>query len=56
MQTTLKPCLVAAPLRAAGQPWRRYCPIWFMTGSPATWTTSEPKLRRVEALRQGAKP
>jgi len=40
--------LVAVNLRRASGTWVRMCPRWFMTGMPATWTTSEPKLRAKE--------
>lgn len=44
----IAPRLVAVNLRRASGTWVRMCPRWFMTGMPATWTTSEPKLRALE--------
>lgn len=40
--------LVSTNLRAASGGWVRLCPRWYMTGMPASWTTSEPKLRALE--------
>lgn len=48
------PRLVAVSLRRARGTWIRMCPRWFMTGMPATWTSSEPKLRALEAQRLAA--
>lgn len=42
------PRLVAVSLRNARGTWVRMCPRWWMTGMPASWTTSEPKLRALE--------
>lgn len=41
--------LVSTSLQRARGTWVRLCPRWYMTGSPAAWTTSEPKLRAAAA-------